>query len=355
MSTIRDVAQIAGVSIATVSRVLNGSQRVSEETRQRVWAAATELDYWPNTAARTLTTRKALTIGILLPDLYGEFYSEVIRGVDQTARKQGFQILMSSSHSDPETMLSSARSMRGWVDGLVIMAPQRDSSDALTRISKRFPTVLINPGTEVVGCSSVIISNYDSVHALVHHLLRLGHRFLAVIKGPAGNVDAEERLRGYKQAIADENLEASASVEFEGDFTEASGFRAASRLLQMDPRPTAIFAANDSMAVGALSAFGAAGINVPEDIALVGFDDISIAQFVNPTLTTVQVDAFGMGERAVGLLITSINNPEQASVVHEVMPAPLMIRQSCGAVGDRSQTHPRHRFTEESSGPPSIP
>jgi LacI family transcriptional regulator len=279
----------------------------------------------------------------------------VIRGVDLTARKQGFQILMSSSHSDPEAILGSARSMRGWVDGLIIMAPQRDCTDALTQICKRFPVVLLNPGSNLGNCSSVIIPNFESVHALVHHLLRLGHRSLAIIKGPAGNVDAEERCRGYQQAVAEADLQDGASVEFEGDFSEASGFRAATRLLQMDDLPTAIFAANDSMAVGALSALGAAGIEVPEDVALVGFDDISIAQYVTPALTTVQVDAFGMGERAVELLITSINNPEQSGVVHEVMPAPLVIRQSCGANRGRSRPRLRQGSAHESSGARSIP
>jgi LacI family transcriptional regulator len=337
MSTIRDVARIAGVSIATVSRVLNGSNRVSEETRRRVWDAATELDYWPNTAARSLTTRKAHTIGILLPDLYGEFYSELIRGVDQTARKQDFQILMSSSHSEPETILGTARSMLGRAEGLIIMAPHRDSSDALLRISKRFPTVLLNPGADVPGCSSVMVPNYDGAHALVQHLLGLGHESIAIIKGPASNVDAEERLRGYQKAVLDQGIEPEARLELEGDFTEISGFRAATQLLRMDKLPDSIFAANDSMAIGALSALKGAGVEIPGDIAIVGFDDISIAQFITPALTTVQVDAFGMGERAVDLLIASIQNPERTGVVNEVLPAPLVIRKSCGTSAEWEQ------------------
>lgn len=341
MSTIRDVARIAGVSIATVSRVLNGSNRVSEETRRRVWAAATELDYWPNTAARTLTTRKAHTIGILLPELYGEFYSELIRGIDQAARKQGFQILMSSSHSEPETILGSARSMLGWVEGLIIMAPHRDSSEALLRISKRFPTVLLNPGVDVPGCSSVVVPNFDSAQALVRHLLSLGHESIAIIKGPASNVDAAERLRGYQKAVIDQGIEPEARMELEGDFTEISGFRAATQLLRMDKLPDSIFAANDSMAVGALSALQASGVESPANIAIVGFDDISIAQFVTPALTTVQIDAFGMGERAVDLLIASIQKPEQTGVVNEVLPAPLVIRKSCGANAEWGQARLR--------------
>jgi LacI family transcriptional regulator len=337
MSTIRDVAQIAGVSIATVSRVLNGSNRVSEETCRRVWAAATQLDYWPNAAARALTTRKAHTIGILLPDLYGEFYSELIRGVDQTARKQGFQILLSSSHGEAKTILGSARSMLGRVEGLIIMAPHRDSSEALLQISKRFPTVLLNPGVDVPGCSSVAVPNFDSAQALIRHLLRLGHQSIAIIKGPSSNVDAEERLRGFLKAVVDQGIEPEARMELQGDFTEVSGFQAATQLLRMDKLPDSIFAANDSMAVGALSALGAAGVKIPEDVAIVGFDDISIAQFVTPALTTVQTDAFGMGERAVDLLIASIQDPAQTGVVNEVLPAPLVIRKSCGANAEWGQ------------------
>ena len=234
------------------------------------------------------------------------------------------------------------------ISDLIFLMPEENFFHNLIRISNRFPTVLLNPGVEVPGCSSVVVPNFESARDLVRHLLRLGHRSLAIIKGPPGNVDAEERFRGYLKAADESALATEERVELEGDFTEASGFRAATQLLGMETLPTAIFATNDSMAVGAISAMRAAGVGVPEDIALLGFDDTSIAQFVTPALTTAQVDAFGMGERSVELLIASIQNPQQNGVVHEVMPAPLVIRQSCGATGAGGQTRLRQGAADTS-------
>ena len=206
MATIRDVARAADVSIATVSRALNGNSRVSEETRRRVWAAATDLDYWPNRAARSLTQSRTNAIGVHLPDLYGEFFSEVIRGIDYAAGREQFQILISVSHADTDTLLTAARAMQGRTDGLIVMAPEEASAGVMDQIQRRFPLVLLNPRFEVEGCSSVSIDNREGAFAAVNHLLRIGHRRVAIIKGPAGNVDAEERFLGYRQALHDAGL-----------------------------------------------------------------------------------------------------------------------------------------------------
>ncbi len=207
MVTIRDVARAAGVSIATVSRVFNGSSRVSEETRKAVRAAASKLDYWPNSAARSLTTNRSQVLGVLLPDLFGEFFSEVIRGIDHAARREKLQILVSSSHADTDALLAAARSMRGRIDGLIAMAPDKGSAKAIHQITRKFPVVLLNPRFATNGCSAVSIANFEGARAMVNHLTGLGHRDLAMITGPSGNVDAEERLRGFRTALADAGLE----------------------------------------------------------------------------------------------------------------------------------------------------
>ncbi|MGH2570858.1 MAG: LacI family DNA-binding transcriptional regulator [bacterium] len=362
MTTIHDVARAADVSIATVSRALNGSDHVSAATRQRVGAAAAALNYWPNGAARSLSTRRTHALGVLLPDLYGEFFSEVIRGVDHAAREEKLHTLVSSSHADADadTVLSAARSMRGRIDGLVIMAPDARSAEAIERIRQMMFVVLVNPRFEVDRCSSVSIANFDGARAVTEHLLSLGHRRVATIAGPQGNVDADERLRGYREALFRAGIEPSSRLDLRGDFTEASGYECADTVLRRRPLPTAVFAANDSMAVGLVSALGMRGIRVPGDMAVVGFDDIAIARYLNPPLTTVHVDAYELGARAVRLLISSIAFSAPASTTHEVLPAPLVIRESCGSGLSRArQTRPRAGHARAPShshpegGPPS--
>jgi LacI family transcriptional regulator len=331
LATIRDVARAAEVSIATVSRALNGSARVSEATRQRVGAAADALDYWPNGAARSLSTRRTHTLGVLLPDLHGEFFSEVIRGLDHAAREQSFQTLISSSHADTDTVLSAARSMQGRIDGLVIMSPDAGSAQGIDRIKQTFPVVLLNPRFDVTGCSAVSIANFDGAYAATGHLLALGHRHIATLAGPAGNADAAERLRGYRDALRNAEVEPSSALEFRGDFTEASGYEIVEEIVRQGSLPSAVFAANDSMAVGLVSALALRRIQIPRDLAVVGFDDIAIARYLSPPLTTVHVDAYELGARAVRLLISSLRSDGPPESTHEVLPAPLVVRDSCGS------------------------
>lgn len=331
MPTIHDVAQRADVSIATVSRVLNGNARVSEESRRRVWEAAAELDYWPNSAARSLTMRRTHVFGVLLPDLYGEFFSEIIRGIDHAARRQRFQVLLSSSHADTGTVLAAARAMRGRIDGLIMMAPDVESTEAVETIRRRFPMVLLNPRAPMPPCDSVSIANFEGARAATRHLVSLGHRVIAMLRGPGGNVDAEERLRGYRDGLREAGLEMSAARELPGDFTESCGFQRAAALLNLEPRPTAIVCANDSMAIGLISALASRGLDVPRDLAVVGFDDVAISRFVTPALTTVRVDAQGLGRQAVELMLSREEPSLKVPPKHEVLPAPLVVRRSCGS------------------------
>ncbi len=350
MVTIRDVAREAGVSIATVSRVLNGSSKVNAETGRRVREAAARLDYWPNSAARSLTSSRTHTLGILLPDLFGEFFSEVIRGVDQAARRGKLQVLISSSHADSETMLAAARSMRGRIDGLIALAPDRVSVEAMIRLAEQVPVVLLSPRRPVEGLSSVSVASFEGAYAMVSHLLGLGHREIAMITGPAGNVDAEERLRGYRKALEDAGRGPRPALELPGDFTESSGYRAATRLLGQTPRPTAVFTANDYTALGLLSALRDLGVDVPGGMAVTGFDDIAISQYLNPPLTTVRVDAYELGQRAVDLWIAADAAGTGGEWRHEVLPAALVVRNSCGAAGERTLRPGARRGTGNGRG-----
>lgn len=201
MATIRDVAREAGVSIATVSRVFNDSSLVSERTGRQVREVAARLNYWPNGVARSLITNRTHALGVLLPDMHGAFFSEVIRGVDLAARRQGFHVLVSSSHADSETLAEALRSMSGRIDGVMVMAPDVDAPGAIRGFSHHCPVVLINPGQEVEECDTLSVANADGAREMVKHLIGLGHRRIALVRGPARNLDGEQRLQGYHQAL----------------------------------------------------------------------------------------------------------------------------------------------------------
>jgi LacI family transcriptional regulator len=333
MATIKDVARLAGVSVATVSRVMNGSAVVSAPRRGRVQKAAARLNYSPNVAARSLITNRTHAIGVLLPDLFGEFFSEVIRGIDHVAREAGLHVLLSSSHADTEALIAALRAMRGRIDGLIVMAPDIAAPKALERARAEIPLVLIDPGLGARGCDAISISNQEGAHALVSHMLELGHKRIATITGPARNIDAEQRLAGYRQALREHGVERDPELEITGDFTEPSGYEAAMRMLALKRPPTAVFAANDYMAIGVLGALSDANVRVPQDMALGGFDDIAMSRYLNPPLTTVRVDAYRLGRRAAERLIRDQNGDAERKPVREVLSTTLVIRGSCGAAG----------------------
>ena len=313
--TIKEVAAQAGVSVATISRVLNGKGPVREATSRRVIETCQALRFTPHGVARSLSIRRTHTIGLLLPDLHGEFFSEVIRGIDTEARRGGYHLLVSGFHSDHQEMIAVFRAVRGRVDGLIVMSPDREAASLCAHLPSGFPVVLLNDGGGVPRAIS--IDNYGGAAGMVRHLRALGHTRIAFVKGPEGNADADERLRGYRETSGE-------TIEFDGNFSEDAGYRAGMRMLSMSRRPEAVFAANDAMAVGALSAFRDAGVRVPHDIALAGFDDIPIARYVTPRLTTMRVDVAQLGHRAFDLLVSEKDEH------HEVLPAALVIRESCG-------------------------
>ena len=332
MATIKDVAREAGVSIATVSRVFNDTGLVSTSTERQVRDVASRLNYWPNAMARSLIMNRTHTLGVLLPDLHGEFFSGVIRGLDVTARREGFHLLVSSSHSGTDELAAALRSMRGRIDGVVVMAPDVESTSAIRGWAGDVPIVLIDPRGEFGDCDSVAIANVEGAQAMVQHLLSLGHRSIATVSGPARNVDARQRLAGYRAALREAHAPRSRALEIQGDFTEPSGYQAVGQLLAVDPRPTAVFVANDHMAVGVLRALADAGVRVPDDIAGAGFDDIETARDLSPPLTTVRVDRFQLGALALQrLLLRTRHAQAHESNLHEVLPTTLVIRQSCGS------------------------
>ena len=330
MVTIRDVAREAGVSIATVSRVLNNVGPVEEATKRRVHQVARKLKYIPSALGRGLSTRRTDAIGLILPDLFGEFFSEVLRGSDQTVQHSHYHLVVSSSHNNKDEIRAALTMMRGRVDGLVIMSPHIDGHTLKENLPQTLPVVLLNCYVNDDSFDSLNVDNFGGAYDMVGHLLEHGYARTAIIKGIEENLDAAERLRGYRSAVENFGGEKNPGLEVGGNFSEAGGYEAAKILLRMNPRPRAIFASNDSMAIGALSALRDEGVHVPDEIALAGFDDVPIGAYLTPSLTSVNVGIHGLGIQAIETVLNSVRNKNNHHKQHIVVKTRLSLRESCG-------------------------
>ncbi|TWI65260.1 transcriptional regulator, LacI family [Pseudoduganella lurida] len=339
--TIKDVAQAANVSVASVSRVLNGHGTVTDRTRAHVLAIMKQLRYTPHIGARSLSTSLTSTVGVLLPDLYGEFFSEMIRGIDGAARRRGLHILVAGLHGGADEAAAVLGSMRGRVDGLLVMSPHVDADLLADSLPERLPVVLLNSGAGGAAYSSISIDNYSAARAMVQHLAGCGHRRIAFLTGPAQNFEAQERLRGYRAALA-ECLPGVRESVFQGDFSEQSGTAVGKALARKKQRPDALFAANDMMAIGAQIALQGAGLRIPEDIAVAGFDDIPVARYVSPALTTVRVPIAALGAQALQRLTELVAaqagkgsdamTDSDNRVAAHTLDAELVVRASSGSI-----------------------
>ena len=325
--TIKQVAREAGVSIATVSRVLTGNGPVLASTRARILEVAARLRYVPHEGARCLATHRSHAIGVLLPDIHSEFFSELIRGLDQNATARGYHLLVSGSHGVVDSLELLLRTMRGRVDGLIVMAPDLDRSVLREVIPDAVPLVTLSSPAEP-GVDSIEVDDKGGAEAMVRHLHEVGHRRIAFLSGPTAKRCARARLRGFQDAMA--ALPGTVSVVLEGDFGVESGRRAAERLLGARRRPDAIFAANDAMALGLLSGLRERDLAVPGDMALAGFDDVPLARFLSPPLTTVQIPHYQIGVRAADLMLEILDDSDDSAPVSIKLTPTLAARRSTG-------------------------
>jgi LacI family transcriptional regulator len=332
--TIREVARRAGVSVATVSRTLNNSPLVDRATGDHVRSIAQHLRYVPNASARSLSMRRTETIGLILPDMHGEFFSEIIRGADAEARSHHYHLLVSSSHSNREELENAIGILHGRTDGLIVMSPHLvEVKTLLHHARSSLPVVLIGPQTPIEGIDTIRVDNEGGARQVGRHLIELGHRRIAVIGGPRGNIDAAARSAGFKTALEEAGISMKPQWMLNGDFTDSGGYEIARRILACSPRPTAVFASNDSMAIGLLRAFLEHRISIPGEMSVVGFDDIEIASYMHPSLTTVHVDISQLGSIAVRSLLESRNGQHRSMERHVLLSAQLVVRESTGPVG----------------------
>jgi len=316
-ATIRDVARVAGLSVASISRVLNGHNHVHPDTRKKVLDAMNALGYVPNAAARSLSTAKSHAIGVVLPDMHGEFFSELIRGMDKAASERGYLLLLSTMHADSVLAGQAMGAMRGRVDGLIVMAPQLAAADLARTLPASLPAVLVNSPDDA-GHHNLRIDNRGGVMLMVRHLLANGHRNIVHLSGLFGNLDAMERAQAFRDALATLAPELPVRV-LEGDFSDESGERLVQKLLAEGMEFDAIFAANDMMALGALQALRTVGVRVPAQVAVAGFDDVPLARYLG--LSTMRVDIAGIGERAVARLVDELEGRTTTPAVERLTPA----------------------------------
>lgn len=328
--TIADVAQHAAVSIATVSRVLNGTTPVQPEKVERVRLAMEELQFVPHTAARTLASRRTNTIGLILDEIGRDFFSPLLRGIEAAAREAQYDLLIKTTRTAPATRASIQALGQHNTDGLIVFIDSLNKNE-LTRLHKNgFPLVLMHQTPpEELDIPIITIENKSGAQKLVEHLIEVhGCHRIVFLQGPEGNEDSEWRERGYREALETHNIEYDPSLISSGGFHDEQAFNSIQQLLLKGIEMDAIFAGDDDAAIGAMRALKLAGRLVPEDVAVVGFDDIPFARYLSPALTTVRAPIEEVGREAVRQL-TRLMNGQQAQAL-TLMRTELVIRESCG-------------------------
>ncbi|RCG30687.1 LacI family DNA-binding transcriptional regulator [Sphaerisporangium album] len=322
-----DVAKVAGVSHQTVSRVLNDHPSVSAETRTRVLSAIDQLGYRRNLVARALVTRHSRTLGVVSFDttLYGP--ASTVYGIERAAREAGYFISIVSLRTIDR---AGVREAIGYlteqgVDGIVVVAPQRSAAQALADVPRGMPAVAVEGG-QAGGVSVVSVDQVEGAVLATRHLLELGHETVWHVGGPADWLEAEGRVRGWRETLAAAGR--AVPEPLAGDWSPRSGYRAGQRLTAMTGEVTAVFVANDQMALGVLRAFMEEGVRVPGQISIVGFDDIPESEFFSPPLTTIRQDFGAVGRRSIDVLVRQIEAGEPYVRESHVVPPRFVLRAS---------------------------
>ena len=337
MSTLNDVAAVAGVSPTTISRYLSRSIILPQATRDRIDAAIAALDYRPNLLAKRLSTGRAEAIGLVTPEIDNPFFAQLAAAVEAEAEKHGYAVYMTSTHGDPMCEIGAVRRMRdGHVDGLVLITSRPDDGALARLLADDDKVVLLDEDVPGIGLCRVFAQNEHGAWLATRHLIAAGHRHIAFIGGPPGLMSVQERKAGFERAMAEAGLPAAPQAVLLRDYSRAFGDQAATILLGLNPRPSAIFASSDYLAIGVLGAFQRAGLSVPQDMSLIGFDDMPFADLVNPPLTTIRQPVPEMGRLAFQVLLALIHGENTARLSR--LPVELVQRKSVAPFAERSVT-----------------
>ncbi len=328
MATIKEIAKAANVSSATVSHVVNNTRFVSDAVRGRVEAAISSLGYVPNSVARSLRMRDTQTLGMMVPDIGNQFFAELVRAVEDECYRQGYSLILCDSDDDPGRQVAYLRMlMAKQVDGLVLISAGRDADLSRLLKASSLPVVVVDREIDVVSADLVEVDHAQGGYLAARHLLDLGHRRIAAIAGPRALKVSRQRIAGFERALREAGVRLSAENVAHANFTSQAGCDAATRLLSRTARPTAIFACDDLLALGAIHAARSANLRVPDDLSVVGFDDIALASFVSPRLTTIRQPKQRVGELAAQLLIARVSGQRQ-HVVSEILLPTLVLGES---------------------------
>jgi LacI family transcriptional regulator len=328
-TTIRDIARLSGVSIATVSRVLNDRPDVSTETREAVLEVVRRLGFSTNRSARALSAGRTGLVGVTLPIVHAPYFSFILAGAAEGLYEQDMRaILCPTLHQHEREVTLLDRLMHGTTDGAILLLPE-ETSDELTHLQQqRFPFVVVDPRLQLgEGIPSITAAHASGAKRATEHLLALGHRRIAAITGPDGWVATDERRNGYHAALAADAVVPDPGLEVTSNWMISGGYEAGSALLELPDPPTAIFAFNDNLAIGAMRAARARGLRVPEDLSIVGFDDTEEAAIVTPALTTVRQPLAEMGRMAVSLLVRLLDR-QRVEALRVELATRLVVRES---------------------------
>jgi LacI family transcriptional regulator len=329
-ANILDIAKLAGVSRSTVSRVLNNHPDVNEKTRAKVLSVVARANFIPHFAAAMLAghRRRTDTVGMLVPDLGSYWATEILRGIGDAAAAKYDLILYTTNRSvSKQTALWRALRQR-LVAGVILILPAGDDEELRKVLDSAVPVVIVDHEGKETTFPSVVCENVRTSAQLTQHLLNLGHVRIGFINGPKGYGLAQERFLGFASALYEAGIETKQDYVVNGDFTERGGFEAARLLLHTEPRPTAIVSANDEMAFGAIKAIKAAGLRVPRDFSVVGFDDVPAAHYSDPGITTARQPLFEMGHVAMQLLEDQLSGRTMVAKTI-ILPSSIVIRESC--------------------------
>jgi LacI family transcriptional regulator len=331
MTTIRDVAALAGVSPATVSRAINGSTSVEAGLVERVRAAAMSLDYRPNAAARNLRRSSTTLWAAIVSDVENPFFTSLVRGIEDVAQEAGFSVVLCNSDEDPAKEAAYISAVRSEQMAGVLISPS-GSSEGLTALTQAgIPTVCIDRVVPGRTTDAVLVDNEEGAFQAVHHLAENGYRRIACVTGPRRVSTADQRLAGYRRALKVAGLPADRTLVRHADFREAGGLAAMASLLDAPEAPDAVFATNNLMAVGVLDCLAERGMRTPEDVALVGFDEIPWARLVRPSISTVTQPTYELGRVGAQLLLERIASPGRPPVT-VTLRTELRVRDSSGDV-----------------------
>ena len=329
MATIKDVAARAGISYTTVSHVVNGTRPVSDPVREKVEAAIAELGYVPSGVARSLRARATGTLGLLVPNASNPYFAELARGIEDHAERNGYSVILCNSDDDIDKQLRYLRVLvERRIDGLIVATVASDKAFAEALAGLRVPLMLVDRSLDGVTADRVQVDHELGGFLATQHLLELGHRRIACVGGPASTQVVQLRAAGYRRALAGAKVEALPVVDCA--FTSPAGYAAAQVLLDGDQPPTAIFAGNDMIALGVLRAAAERGVRVPEQLSVVGFDDIQVSRYLYPALTTVGQSIGQLGEMAAARLLARIRTPD-LSAEQQVVEPTLVLRESSAA------------------------